>query len=335
MRLLAPKTVTAFLSFTTLATAITTQPSSGCAKTSLPDDVKLGKSKAVNITSTSVNDTNSIRKYRIYVPNSYKNGVPVPLILSFHGRTQTAKYQEDLSQFSNETFGFEGISVYPQGLAPDGTTQWQGDPDQPSSINDIHFTLEILDYLTSNYCIDENAIYASGKSNGGGFTGVLACSPKASQKFAAFAAVSGAYYLDPETGELPPCKPALNGERKAIPFMELHGLKDKTIKYHGGLNTRKNANSTDIPTYVNDWAKRDGFDPAANVTGTLCGGDMLVTTHKWGETVQHYAYSNMEHDWMSEFGNEDSRENLTCKEADATRVILNWFKGWRLTGRAE
>lgn len=42
----------------------------------------------------------------------------------------------------------------------------------------------------------------------------------------------------------------------------------------------------------------------------------------------------MEHDWMSQFGNEDSMVNLTCEEADATRVILDWFKGWRLTGRA-
>lgn len=163
-------------------------------------------------------------------------------------------------------------------MQPDGKPQWQGDPEQPSSISDIHFTLEILDYITSNYCIDETAIYANGKSNGGGFTGVLACSPKASQRFAAFAAVSGAYYLDKETQQLPPCKPALNGDRKAIPFMELHGLIDHTINYHGGPNNRNNGVTTDIPTYMNEWAKRDGFDPAANVTGTLCEGDMLVTT---------------------------------------------------------
>ncbi|CAI6333401.1 unnamed protein product [Periconia digitata] len=308
--------------------AVPTHTSPGCSTTTLPDGLKLGQSKYVNITSNSVNGSASIRRYRIHVPESYEHGVPVPLIMSFHGRTRTAKSQEALSQFSNQTFGFEGISVYPQGLASGNKTQWQGDPDQPASINDVQFTLELLTHLTSNFCIDLAAIYASGKSNGGGFTGILACDPVASQKFAAFAAVSGAFYLDQTTQQLPLCKPNLE-QRSAIPFMELHGAKDDTIAYHGGENTRHNANSTDVPEYVNAWAVRDGLDPNANVTGTLCEGDKLVTTHKWGETLLHYKYANMEHDWMSQFGNSDSEVNLTCKEADATRVILDWFKKWR------
>lgn len=216
--------------------------------------------------------------------------------------------------------------IYPQSKSK-GTKQWQGDPAAPDNIDDVKFTTELLDHLLDRYCIDPARVYASGKSNGGGFTGLLACDEHASERITAFAAVSGAWYLDEDTQEPPPCKPAT--KRDAIPFMELHGIQDNRIAYEGGPNHRGTDNTTNIPDYVNAWAKRDGFDPNANKTGELCSGDKKVTTFKWDETVEHYAYANMLHDWPSEFGNKDTT-NTTCAEADATRVILDWFKKWSL-----
>lgn len=177
----------------------------------------------------------------------------------------------------------------PPPTQPNGTNQWQGDPDQPPSINDIHYTLELHTHLTNTFCIDPSATYASGKSNGGGFTGLLACSPLATRKFAAFAAVAGAFYLDNATGELPPCRPTLGAEvgRDAVPFMELHGLRDGTIAYGGGWNSRGNARSVDVRAFVGEWAERDGLAPSGNTTGTVCkeeGGEGAVTTCEclWG-----------------------------------------------------
>lgn len=103
----------ALLPFTVnAATSRTYQLSKGCGKL-LPSDVELGVSNYSTINSES---GVSPRKYLIHVPESYQINVPVPLILSFHGRTQTAEYQENLSQFSNASYGFEGISVYPEGV---------------------------------------------------------------------------------------------------------------------------------------------------------------------------------------------------------------------------
>ena len=50
------------------------------------------------------------------MPKSYDNSVPVPLILSYHGRGKDMKFQEKLSQFANASYGFEGISVFPEGV---------------------------------------------------------------------------------------------------------------------------------------------------------------------------------------------------------------------------
>jgi hypothetical protein len=77
----------------------------GC-NAALPDGVHPGK---------SVNQTLGDRRYRLHLPSSYDGSKQLPLILSFHGRTQDGKYQEKLSQFSNKTYGFEGIAVYPEG----------------------------------------------------------------------------------------------------------------------------------------------------------------------------------------------------------------------------
>ncbi|KAF2639028.1 alpha/beta-hydrolase [Massarina eburnea CBS 473.64] len=319
---------TAAAIFTFVAGVIAAE-SSGCSKTSLPDDIELGKPFDLDIDSTSINDTTSTRNYRIQVPKSYKPGNAVPLMLSFHGRTKTAKNQYHLSQFSNSSFGFEGIAVYPQGIKKVGTDssyQWQGDVEAPSYINDVKFTLELIDHVEKNYCINTSQIYASGKSNGGGFTGLLACDADATKKIAAFAAVSGAWYLDKDTQQLPACNPS----RKPIPFLEFHGIIDDTIKYEGGNNSRDNGNTTNIPAYINAWAERDGLDVNANKTGTLCSGYQEVTTFKWGETLQHYRYSNFGHWWMSEFGNSDKENVTTCKEAAATSVILKWIQQWSL-----
>jgi poly(3-hydroxybutyrate) depolymerase len=114
--------------------------------------------------------------------------------------------------------------------------------------------------------------------------------------------------------------------------MEFHGQKDATINYTGGLNTRQNAYSADIVTWVDDWAKRDGFKVNDNNTSTLCNGptgNKLVTKFTWGdEMVVHYRYKNLDHDWPSNFPNPDTKDKLTCKEAEATPIILEWFKKW-------
>lgn len=206
-----------------------------------------------------------------------------------------------------------------------GTQQFQGDPDFPSSVNDVTFTLELLDEIQKTYCIDPARIYAAGKSNGGGFTTILACDADATKRIAAFAPVSGAIYLNADQ-KLPACNPS----RLPIPIMEFHGFKDTTIPYAGGINTRGNANSTNVVAWVDDWAKRDGFQVAANKTSYLCSGSKKVTRYSWNDTVVHYNYTNLYHDWPSSFPNGDTENALTCQEAEATSIVLEWFKKWTL-----
>jgi poly(3-hydroxybutyrate) depolymerase len=95
-----------------LVTVVTAAPSSGCHQ-QIPDGISPGKS--VNLTIDSKSGITP-REYRLHVPKSYNENTPLPLILSFHGRGKTGKFQEALSQFSNASYGFEGIVVYPEGV---------------------------------------------------------------------------------------------------------------------------------------------------------------------------------------------------------------------------
>jgi poly(3-hydroxybutyrate) depolymerase len=72
--------------------------------------------------------------------------------------------------------------------------EWQGDPD--ATTYDIVFTSELLSQLNQTYNISQTEIFATGKSNGGGFLSLLACDQVMSSKIAAFAAASGAFYVN-------------------------------------------------------------------------------------------------------------------------------------------
>lgn len=142
-------------------------------------------------------------------------------------------------------------------------TTWEGDPDfLTNPVDDIGFVKALVANLTSTYCIDTGRMMASGMSNGGGFTNVLACDPITSVLFAAFAAHSGANYpttLSSSCGTDTPyteltntlvqstCSPG----RANVPYIEFHGDVDTQIAYYGG--SHRGYCLPAIPHLMTDW----------------------------------------------------------------------------------
>jgi len=94
---------------------INAAPSTGCNKPLPQDQVPGGESYLIPDFRTTNGTT---RSYLIHIPSNYKIGTPTPLIFSFHGHGKDAAGQEKLSQFSNETVGWNpgAFAVYPNGL---------------------------------------------------------------------------------------------------------------------------------------------------------------------------------------------------------------------------
>lgn len=158
---------------------------------------------------------------------------------------------------------------------------WQGTPNVTT--NDVAFTSAILDELERQYCIDVNRIYATGKSQGGGLVGVLACDPVMSRRIAAFSPVSGAFY---QTNFGPVCDAntvniACNPGRSNIPILDFHGLADGTISYYGG--SRRGGCLPAIPRYCKIWADQDVLT-GPNVTSSVPGAlpNSTAVRYEWG-----------------------------------------------------
>lgn len=269
-------------------------PSRGCGQAS---PVPVGET----VTGT-VNSGGLRRTYAIHVPENYRPWRPNPLVLSFHGHKRTSAYQEELSQFSSTS----AIAVYPQGLVgTDGETAWTGAP-YSAAADDVLFTSDLLNQLQRQLCVDPSRIYAAGKSNGGGFTGVLAC--RLPGRIAAFAPVSGAFY--PQSGPCEPSRPA--------PIIDFHGTADTTIPYTGdsarGLPP--------IPDWLDGWAARDRCHGEPAVKDAYDG---VVRIERWRHCradLVHYRVSGLGHDWPSTRPNPDSDVPAVF---DATPVIMRFF----------
>lgn len=249
------------------------------------------------------------RSYRLHVPATYDPHRPTPVILAFHGRKGTGAELEEFSGLSS----LPAIVAYPDGLPVDGKTAWAGAPYAPP-VDDVRFVSELLDELQSTMCVDRDAVFATGKSNGGGFTALLAC--QMSNRIAAFAPVAGAFYPQSREG----CR-----SRRPVPMLEFHGVSDTIIEYAGG-----ESHGEPFPA-VMDWL--DGWVDRAHCrsfTQERIGPD--VTHLAWSDCgrhadVEHYRVDGAGHTWPGELS--DSGPGSATQTISATEVMWEFFQEHR------
>lgn len=105
-------------------------------------------------------------------------------------------------------------------------------------------------------------MFASGQSNGGGFTNVMACDPGLSKRFAAFGPHSAANYVNTTAAncqETTPyteltntlVQPVCSPGRLNVPYQEIHGDADTQIAYFGG--SHRGYCMPAIPHHLTDW----------------------------------------------------------------------------------
>jgi polyhydroxybutyrate depolymerase len=255
--------------------------SAGCDR---PPPARPGTSTRQTIASTGGN-----RAYLLHLPRGYGNDAGLPVVLAFHGATsrpepnivEDMEQETGLSELADrETF----IVAYPRSTTvDDGRTGWNTGSKEDPTVDDVRFVEDLLDHLNETVCVDPRRVYATGFSSGGGLTGILAC--RAANRIAAFAAVSGAFFV-PGT----PCAPA-----RPVPILEIHGTSDK-VPYEGGPFGPDTL--APIPQWLANWAERDHC-----ARGPTTFFEMIdVIAERWSRctgasTVIGYRILNGGHTW--------------------------------------
>jgi polyhydroxybutyrate depolymerase len=208
------------------------------------------------------------REALIFLPDS-TDGAPAPVVFGFHGHGGSAR--NAARSFAFERYWPEAIVVYMQGVPtpgaltdPEGKRNgWQHAAGDHGD-RDLKFFDTVLSSLHKEYNIDDSRIYASGHSNGGGFTYLLW-----SERPDVFAAVA-------------PSAAASRVARsvKPKPAMHIAGRKDTLVRFAWQQRTIEAVRrSNGCDGQPRQWAENCTLYPSSN-------GTPLVTlihdgTHKY------------------------------------------------------
>ncbi|KAI7320186.1 putative ferulic acid esterase, partial [Hortaea werneckii] len=308
-----------------------TNTSSGCG-TPLPNGVT---PDGASTTFTLAGPDGFTREYAIHIPKYYDTNRASPLIMAFPGNGDTAANIEPQTRMSSSELNPYGIAVYVTGVNRGFVSNpgWGVPGSANANVDDIGFIKKLVDYLTSNYCVDTGRIFATGHSNGGGFCNVMACDPVLSVTFAAFAPASGAFYTgatsgNPETVEPvnTPTQPQCSPGRNNVPMLEFHGTNDGTINYNGG--PRNGRILPTLPHWSTAWSVRQGYG-VTNYTSNLpsLNSAMTVTKYEFGGDagqlgiVTHYRLGG----WTHNYPNVDTTSSAPV---NGPQLVMDFFYRW-------
>jgi polyhydroxybutyrate depolymerase len=141
--------------------------------------------------NASVSSGGETRTFIVHLPTGYTGGTPAPVVVDFHPLGGSGSQQEGSSGWRAQCDSVGCIAVFPDSSGKAGDNSWNAgyccDNAEAKGIDDVQFTRDMIKWLTANACVDPKRIYASGGSNGGGMSYMLAC--KAADLFAAVAPV--------------------------------------------------------------------------------------------------------------------------------------------------
>jgi polyhydroxybutyrate depolymerase len=212
---------------------------------------------------------------------------PRGLVLAFHGAGGDGDGFAGMTGFSRDADRYGFAVLYPSAAAH---AFWSLNAEMGTA--DLDALRALLPRAAALACTRE--LFATGVSNGGGFTARVACELDG---VLAIAPVAGGYRA------LDPCP-----STRRVSVLEIHGSADHVVPYDG----KKPDYAGSVPRYLHGWARRDGCDPRAHVVHE----SRTVTRHVYrhcaaGLTVEHLRLEDFDHGWPA--------------RPDTNRAVLSFF----------
>jgi len=277
-------------------------------------------SSAQQTINASITHDGIERDYILYVPEIYDGSTAVPLVLNFHGFGSGASQQMFYGDFRDiaDTEGF--LLVHPEGTTLIGNQFWNvGFPGLSSTIDDVGFTEALIDELATLYTIDLDRVYATGMSNGGFMSFLLAC--QLSEKIAAVASVTGSMTQD----TFDDCNAQL-----PTPVLQIHGTEDDVVSYN------ENNLSLPIPNVISYWVDHNNCETTPTTTtlpdvDVSDGSTIEYSVYEDGDngiTTEHMKVIGGGHTWPGSILNSAG----TNQDIDASMEIWLFFSRYDING---
>jgi polyhydroxybutyrate depolymerase len=123
---------------------------------------------------TTVDVNGTAREILVTVPTGYVSQQPVPLVVAFHGRTNSNAMVRQYMRLDRELT--DSLIVYPAALrATPSSFSWANPGDPPTAIRDVTFFDRIVEELGNMYCLDLDRISVVGHSLGAWMANTVAC----------------------------------------------------------------------------------------------------------------------------------------------------------------
>ncbi|WP_235923068.1 alpha/beta hydrolase family esterase [Corynebacterium lizhenjunii] len=242
------------------------------------------------------------RYFLLRLPQNYSAQRQWPVLLSFHGWSETAETMSAYTDFD----AAQAIVAFPQGQ----DKAWAPAPYATATgEQDVAFVRAVVDALRATYVVDDQRIYAAGMSNGGGFAAYLGC--QMPEVFAAVASVSAAYYDKIHDG----CR-----KYHATPVgrLDIHGTDDPVVSYFGGRRHGE-AYSSVMDVLSNDEQRNECSEQI--VTTRLSNNSVRMSWTGCSAPLEHIRIGGGSHVWPG--GKYDKSNGLP--EGFASDAVLDFF----------
>ncbi len=253
------------------------------------------------------------RTYRLFLPPTYDDGVPLPLVVALHPAGTGARGMAQITRLDELALEENFIVLYPEGPGGywdygAGFEEWDAVPDVR---DDPGYIEALVNYLDEKLDIDTSRIYAVGFSNGARMAYRLGC--EYPDLFAAIGMVAATISDEITTH-------CADNAHPAVIFM--HGTADDIIPWEGKplyIDSILISHALSAPETAAFWIEKNGCTsepetPAPiDIRANRLVKPELYTNCEHGGDVAFYTVENGGHSWF------------TYPAFNATEVIWEFF----------
>ena len=225
------------------------------------------------------------REFLVHIPDNLTEDSPIVFVI--HGFTGSAKQIMEYSGM-NAVADREGFMViYPQGTTDSGGNTFFNvgyEFHKDSTINDVSFIRDLFILLSEEYGLKRKQGFATGMSNGGDMSYLLACT--SSDLFRAVAPVAGSLMSNTKDE----CD-----TQSPVPIFEIHGTGDQITLFDGDMeNVGGWGAYYDLPSTISFFADAYNLDEKLTKMITKKGEDSDYDIY----FERHWSQDSDEEVWM-------------------------------------